>query len=96
MYLLSFPNVSHKLLLLKIALIILSQYLIGQVDLFERSVLAFVAIVIIQHRETGVYHRETSLVTEIINFTIETLVFEKRHLNGAHSISDIKLRLMDV
>ena len=28
---------------------------------------------------------------EIIKFTIESLAFQNRHLNGAHSISDIKL-----
>ena len=30
------------------------------------------------------YHKETSLVIEAINFTIETLAFPHRHLNGAH------------
>ena len=36
------------------------------------------------------YHKETPLVTEIINFTTEPLAFQNRQLNDAHSISDIK------
>ena len=35
-------------------------------------------------------HKET-LIKENVNFTIESLVFPNRLLNGAHSISDIKL-----
>ena len=29
---------------------------------------------------------------ETINFTIESLAFQNKHLNGAYSISDIKLQ----
>ena len=36
------------------------------------------------------YHKET-LVIETINFTIKSLVFQNRHLNGDHSILDTKL-----
>ena len=36
------------------------------------------------------YHNETPLVIETINFTTESLGFQNRHLNGAHSFSDIK------
>ena len=35
--------------------------------------------------------KETPLVIQTINFTIESLVFENRHLTVAHFISDIKL-----
>ena len=35
--------------------------------------------------------QKTPLVKEIINFAIQSLVFQSRLLNGAHSISDIKL-----
>ena len=38
----------------------------------------------------GQYYKETPLVVETINFTIESLAFQDRHLNGALSISDIK------
>ena len=31
------------------------------------------------------------LAIETINFTTESLAFQDRHLNGAHSISDLKL-----
>ena len=31
------------------------------------------------------------IVIETINFTIESLAFQNRHLNSTHSISDIKL-----
>ena len=37
------------------------------------------------------YQKETPLVTETINFTIDSLASQNRYLNGAHSISDIKL-----
>ena len=37
------------------------------------------------------YHKETLRVIETFNFTIESLVFQNRNLNAAHSISDIKL-----
>ena len=36
------------------------------------------------------YHEETALEIETINFTTESLVFHNRHLNGIHSISDIR------
>ena len=35
-------------------------------------------------------HKEPPLVKEIITFAIESLVFQKRLLKGAHSIWDIK------
>ena len=44
----------------------------------------FVVVVVI-------YHKETPLRIETINLTIESLSFQNRHLNGDHSISDIKL-----
>ena len=37
------------------------------------------------------YFKETPLVIETIKFTIESLAFQKRRLNGAHSISDTKV-----
>ena len=37
--------------------------------------------------EKGLSHKEIWLVTEIVNFVIESLVFQK----GSHSILDIKL-----
>ena len=37
------------------------------------------------------YRKETLLVIEIINFTIESLALPNRHLNGDLSISHIKL-----
>ena len=37
------------------------------------------------------YHKETLLIKETINFTIESTGFQNRHLSNAHSISDIKL-----
>lgn len=37
------------------------------------------------------YHKRTPLVTKEINVTIESLVFQNKHLNGAYFISDIKL-----
>ena len=40
-------------------------------------------------------HKETLLVIEIINFTIESLAFQSSHLNRAHSIWDIKLLLFN-
>ena len=39
----------------------------------------------------GLYHEESSLVIETINFTIVWLAFQNSHLNGAHPISDTKL-----
>ena len=39
----------------------------------------------------GLYHKETPLVIQGTNFTIELLALQSRHLNGTHSISDIKL-----
>ena len=38
----------------------------------------------------GQCYKETPLVVETINFTIESLAFQDRHLNGALSIWDIK------
>ena len=38
----------------------------------------------------GPSYKETPLVIEIINFKIESLAFQNRQLNRAHSISDIK------
>ena len=35
--------------------------------------------------------KKTPLVTETVNFTLELLAFQSRHLNGAHSISVVKL-----
>ena len=39
----------------------------------------------------GLYHKEAPLIIESINFITESLAFQIRHLNGAHSISNIKL-----
>ena len=36
-------------------------------------------------------HKEKSLSIEIVNNAIESLALQNRLLNGAHSISDIKL-----
>ena len=38
----------------------------------------------------GQCYKETPLVVETINFTIESLAFQDRQLNGALSIWDIK------
>ena len=38
----------------------------------------------------GLYHKETLLVTETINFTTGSLAFQNKHLNGVHFTSDIK------
>ena len=43
----------------------------------------------------GLSRKETPVVIEIVIFPIESLVFQKRLLNGAHSISDIKLPWSD-
>ena len=37
------------------------------------------------------FHKETPLVKEAINFTIKTLAFQNRYLNDVHSILDVKL-----
>ena len=42
---------------------------------------AFVVVVVI-------YHKETPLIIETINLSLS---FQNRHLNGDHSVSDIKL-----
>ena len=36
-------------------------------------------------------HKETPFIIKIVDFALESLVFQNRPLNGAHSISDIKL-----
>ena len=37
------------------------------------------------------FHKETPLVKEAINFTIKTLAFQNRYLNDVHSVLDVKL-----
>ena len=37
------------------------------------------------------YHKEALLAIEIINFITEALAFGNKHLNEAHSISDVKV-----
>ena len=37
------------------------------------------------------YHKGTPVVMKIFNSTNASLVFQNRHINGAHSITDIKL-----
>ena len=41
--------------------------------------------------QQGLYQKETPLVIETNNFTVESLGLQNRQLNGAHSVSDIKL-----
>ena len=41
-------------------------------------------------------HKGTPVIIEIINFKTESLAFENRFLNGAHSISDTKLLRLDL
>ena len=41
------------------------------------------------------YCRKFALIAEIINFTIASLSFQNRLLNGTHSISDIKFPWID-
>ena len=38
----------------------------------------------------GLYHKETTLVIESINFTTGSLPFQNKHLNGVHFTPDIK------
>ena len=45
--------------------------------------------------QQGFYSKEIPLVIETINFTTESLTIQNRHLNGAHSISDIKIPWFD-
>ena len=42
-------------------------------------------------KQQGLSHKETPLVIEIVNFAVESFVFQYRLLNGTHFISDIKL-----
>ena len=37
------------------------------------------------------YHKETLLLVEIINFTTESLALQNSYLNGAHCILETKI-----
>ena len=56
-----------------------------------RKFSAFVVVVIVQHIFITRPVSQTPLAIESINVTTESLAFQSRHLNGAHSISDLKL-----